>query len=392
MIPRSCRFCQHLERMKVHILVSLIIIFIITTAGGTFNPPLIDNKLHVVVIDPGHGGKDPGAVGSKVLEKDVVLEIALKLGNYIEENFDDVKVIYTRETDVAVGLDDRPEIANKKKADLFISIHANSLPQSRAYGTETYVMGINKDERNFEVAKKENSVMTLEENYETKYEGFDPNSIDSYIIFSVMQKTFQAHSIAFAQMVEDEFNTRAKRYSRGVKQDGFWVLWRTTMPSVLIETGFLTDEKEERFLSSKEGQEIIASAIFRAFRRYKEAIEKNSNFEPLIIEEKQEDIETDLQVSTENYFETDKGLYFKVQVAVSKNELTENDPFFKSYQDVEKFKSGGWFKYAVGKTKSYKEIIDYCQEVKEDYPDAFIIAVKNNEIIKLKDALEEINK
>ena len=387
MILLDIRFCQQLERMKSHILVLVLIFLSSNYLEASFNPPLRD-KVSTVVIDPGHGGKDPGALGPNIKEKDVVLAISLKLGKYIEENFEDVKVIYTRDTDVFIPLDERANIANKNKADLFISIHANSLPKSKAIGTETFVMGISKDARNFEVAKKENSVITLEENYETKYEGFDPTSIESYIIFSVMQKTFQGHSIAFAQMVEEEFELRAKRYSRGVKQDGFWVLWRTTMPSVLIETGFLTNTKDEKFLGTDNGQDILASAIFRAFRNYKNSIEKNSHFQ---IQEKVEEIITELPEQNTEVFAPSKELYFKVQVLVSKSNMNLKDAFFNDYEFVEEFKSGNWNKYAVGKNKSYKEIINYCSIVKKDYPDAFVVAIKNGEIIKLKDAVEEIN-
>lgn len=380
----NIRFCQQLERMKTRILVLILIFLSSNILEASLNPPIRD-KVSIVVIDPGHGGKDPGALGPKIKEKDVVLAISLKLGKYIEDNFEDVKVIYTRDTDVFIPLDERANIANRNKADLFISIHANSLPKSKAIGTETFVMGISKDARNFEVAKKENSVIILEENYETKYEGFDPGSIESYIIFSVMQKTYQGHSIAFAQMVEEEFKLKAKRYSRGVKQDGFWVLWRTTMPSVLIETGFLTNIKDEKFLATENGQDIMASAIFRAFRNYKNSIEKNSHFQiHEIKEEKSVEIAESSTPSNE--------LHFKVQVLVSKKSVNLNDPFFKKYEFVEEFKSGNWNKYAVGSTKSYKEIINYCSSVKKDYPDAFVVAIKNGGIIKLKDAVEEINK
>ncbi len=391
MILLDIRFCQQFKRIKTCILVLLGIFIFSLSISASFGPPIRD-KVSIVVIDPGHGGKDPGALGPKIKEKDVVLAISLKLGKYIEDNCKDVKVIYTRDTDVFIPLDERANIANRNKADLFISIHANSLPKSKAIGTETFVMGISKDAGNFEVAKKENSVITLEDNYETKYEGFDPTSVESYIIFSVMQKTFQGHSIAFAQMVEEEFKVRAKRYSRGVKQDGFWVLWRTTMPSVLIETGFLTNSQDEKFLSTENGQDIIASAIFRAFRNYKNSIEKNSHFD---VQENSSDSNIKNSNISEDNLEpsiSPKELYFKVQILVSRNKINLEDPFFKNYEFVEEFKSGNWNKYAVGKTKSYKDIINFCSLIKKDYPDAFVVAVKNGEIIKLKDAVEEINR
>ena len=237
-----------------------------------------------MVIDPGHGGKDPGALGKHVKEKDVVLAVGLKLGKYIEENFKDVQVIYTRKTDVFIPLHERADIANKNKADLFISIHANSLPGSSATGTETFVMGEYKNSSNLEVAKKENAVITLEDDYSTRYEGFDPNSNDSYIIFSLLQKTYLYQSLEFAGFVQDQFRERVQRIDRGVKMAGFIVLWKTTMPSVLVETGFLTSSKEESFLGSDQGQDYIASAIFRAFKAYKQKIENNSHFEAVVRE------------------------------------------------------------------------------------------------------------
>jgi N-acetylmuramoyl-L-alanine amidase len=350
-----------------------------------------NNKVKIVVIDPGHGGHDPGALGKKIKEKDVVLAVGLKLGKYIEDNFSDVRVVYTRKTDIFIPLDERAMIANKNKADLFISIHANSLPKSPAIGTETFVMGINKDAGNLEVAKKENSVITLEENYETKYEGFDPNSADSYIIFSIVQKTYQEHSLLFADMVQTEFETRAKRVNRGVKQSGFWVLWRTTMPSVLVETGFLTHPDEEKYLGSEEGQDYLASAIFRAFKMYKESIENKSHFENLAIQAEAESKNIELQSLIEDNLIKDKGLYFKVQVVTSKNPIKLDDPYFKNYKFAEEFKTGKLFKYAIGNSPSYKEIIEFAKTAKADFPDSFIIAVKNDQIISLRDALEEIN-
>lgn len=233
----------------------------------------LDFKIDTVVIDAGHGGKDPGTLGKNSREKDVALKIALKLGNYIQKNIPGVKVIYTRKDDRYLALDERADIANKNKADLFICIHANSLPGAPAYGTETYVMGLHKDKGNFELAKRENSVILMDENYEERYEGFDPTSPESYILFTLSQNAYQESSLKFAQKVESQFKSKVGRYSRGVKQAGFLVLWRTTMPSVLIETGFLSNSKEEGFLTSDNGQDLIASGIYRAFKEYKAEIE-----------------------------------------------------------------------------------------------------------------------
>jgi N-acetylmuramoyl-L-alanine amidase len=250
-------------------------VFLVAITLLNSSSTIIDHefKIDVIVIDAGHGGHDPGTRGKKVLEKDVALKIALKLGTYIEKNLKDVKVIYTRKNDTYLALDERANIANKNKADLFICIHANSMPGAKALGTETFVMGLHKDNSNFEVAKRENSVILMDENYEERYEGFDPNSPESYILFSLTQSAYQESSLLFAKKIEEQFKTRVGRNSRGVKQAGFVVLWRTTMPSVLVETGFLSNSSEEQFLSTDEGQNLIASGIYRAFKEYKSEVE-----------------------------------------------------------------------------------------------------------------------
>ncbi len=249
----------------------LLLAITLLNSSATFPPP--EFKLETIVIDPGHGGKDPGTLGKKSKEKDIALKISLKLGAYIEKNMPQVKVIYTRKEDKYVALDERAEIANRNKAQLFICIHANSLPGAPAYGTETFVMGLSKDKGNFEIAKRENSVILMDENYQERYEGFDPKSPESYILFTLSQSAYHESSLRFAQKVENQFKSKVGRFSRGVKQAGFLVLWKTTMPSVLIETGFLSQSKEESFLLSDAGQDLVASGIYRAFKEYKTEIE-----------------------------------------------------------------------------------------------------------------------
>jgi N-acetylmuramoyl-L-alanine amidase len=253
-------------RLKAITLAITLLIFSVS-----FSQP--SSKVNIVVIDPGHGGKDPGTLGHHLKEKDIALKISLKLGAYIEKNHPEVKVIYTRKDDKYVALDERAEMANKVKADLFICIHVNSLPGAPAYGTETYVMGLHKDKSNFEVAKRENSVILMDENYQERYEGFDPKSPESYILFTLNQSSYQESSLRFAQKVEDQFKKKAARFSRGVKQAGFVVLWRTSMPSVLIETGFLSNQKEASYLNSQAGQDTLAVGIYRAFKDYKTEVE-----------------------------------------------------------------------------------------------------------------------
>lgn len=229
-------------------------------------------KIRTVVLDAGHGGKDPGTIGKFLKEKDVVLNIALKVGEYIEKNLPEVKVIYTRKTDKFIELTERAAIANRNKADLFISIHANAISNPKIYGTETWVMGLHKSEENLAVAKRENSVILYEENYQEHYEGFD-NSPESYIMFSLMQNAYLENSLNFADKIEKQFKSKAGRHSRGVKQAGFVVLYKTATPSVLVEAGFLSNVTEEKFLGTDNGQALIASGIYRAFKEYKSEVE-----------------------------------------------------------------------------------------------------------------------
>lgn len=240
--------------------------------------------IKTVVIDAGHGGKDPGCHGSKYKEKDVALAVALKLGKYIEDNLKDVKVVYTRKTDVFVELQERAEIANRTKADLFICIHCNSacvrdkktkrdICKDEVRGAETYVMGIKNEKGKLDVAHRENSAILLEDNYVQKYNGFDPNSDESYIIMSMFNDTYLDQSLSFASKLQNQYKGKPARMDKGVKRASLWVLWRTYMPSVLTEIGYLTNPEEEYFLGSGKGQEYIASGIFKAFRDYKDEIE-----------------------------------------------------------------------------------------------------------------------
>lgn len=234
------------------------------------------DKGWVIVIDAGHGGNDHGAIGSSSSEKDITLAIALKTGDYIEKNISNVTVIYTRENDTFIGLKERANIANKNKANLFISIHTNGVESKNIQGTETFVMGLSKDQQNLEVAMQENEVILLENDNSTKYEGFDPKSSESYIMFTLMQNVFQEQSKGLASKIQTQFKNRVGRADRGVKQAGFLVLFMTTMPSILIETGFITNPVEEKFLNSKQGQDYLSSAIFRACRDYISEIDRKS--------------------------------------------------------------------------------------------------------------------
>lgn len=355
----------------------LIVLFLVycgiylMAEGGEGVQPQGTNRVWKVVIDPGHGGKDPGALGTISKEKDIVLGVGLKLGKYISENFNDVEVIYTRTTDQFIELDRRADIANKAKADLFISLHANSWKNRSILGSETYVMGLHTDEKNLQVAMKENAVITFEEDYTTKYEGYDPDSPESFIVFSLVQNTYLEQSLNFAAYVQDQFRERAKRVDRGVKQAGFLVLWYTTMPSVLVEIGFISNAAEEQYLLSDAGQDYIASAIFRAFRDYKIAVENRSDFSRSPRES--------------------SSILFMVQVLASRKPVPLDADQFSGFEPVNEFKTDNLYKYAVGNESSYDGIMKYIQKVKSRFNDSFIIAVENGKIIPLNEALKKIN-
>jgi N-acetylmuramoyl-L-alanine amidase len=253
-------------------IVCVLITGIFFGLSGFHKAGRADGKVRTVVIDAGHGGKDIGCNGRESREADIALKIALELGQEIEANLPDVKVIYTRKTNNFVELIDRAGIANKNNADLFISIHCNAGPAA-AYGTETYTMGLHKTEGNLQVANRENSVILKEENYQKNYDGFDPRSPESHILMSLYQSAYMDNSLRFAQKVQYNFKNKVGRVSRGVKQAGFLVLWKSAMPSALIEVGFLTNPTEEKYLNDKSGQTYIASGIYKAFKEYKQELE-----------------------------------------------------------------------------------------------------------------------
>jgi N-acetylmuramoyl-L-alanine amidase len=376
-------------------LLVLAIIVLLLTNENVYSQEVY--KLRKVVIDPGHGGKDSGAMGRKSKEKDIVLAVGLKLGKYIEENFSDVEVIYTRKEDVFVRLEDRGKLANEVGADLFISIHCNANPSKTPYGTETYVMGLHKSQGNLEVAMRENAVITYEEDYTTRYEGYDPNSAESFIIFSLIQNAFLDQSLEMASLVQNEFRERARRRDRGVKQAGFVVLWQNSMPSVLVELGFLSNPKEEDYLVTPEAQTYLASAIYRAFKEYKSLVESRSTFtaESRFNEALSKDQGSgSAAVSSQWTSNTPQivqakfidGLEYKVQITVSSNPLSTNSVIFQKIKNVEELSVDGLYKYVVGSNSSYSESVEFCQKVREHFPDAFIVAFKNGKQIPLDQA------
>lgn len=374
---------------------------------------LLGKKVKTVVIDAGHGGKDPGCHGNFAYEKDICLAIALKLGKFIEDHYDDVKVVYTRKTDVFLELHTRAKIANDNKADLFICIHVNAGGSGSAFGAETYVMGLHKSEANLAVAKRENAAILYEDNYQKEYEGFDLNSDEGNIIFSLYQNKFLEQSISFASKVQHYFKHYAGRHDRGVRQAGFLVLIRTAMPSVLIETGFATHAEEEKFLADAVGQEIMASAIFQAFAEYKKEVEGDQyagmkkEFKPIARSEykghkssvslvgdsgEQKPNESTEKENTESLSQS-AGIRFKVQFLSSPRKLSLDDQAFKGILQVEMVEVNGIYRYTTGNETSLEAATALQKSLREKgYSDAFVVAFNGSERISVKEALEILNK
>jgi N-acetylmuramoyl-L-alanine amidase len=364
-----------------------------------------------VVIDPGHGGRDPGAIGAISKEKDLVLAIALKLGGYIKENFDDVEVIYTRTTDVFVPLHERAQIANDSKADLFISLHCNASRGGRALGTETFVMGSHRNKENLEVARKENASILFEDDYIETYDGYDPNSPEANIIFTLFQNAHIYQSLTMASLVQDQFRTRAARHDRGVKQAGFLVLYRVAMPAILVEAGFLSNPQEERYLVSETGQAHIASAIFRAFREYKNyqdnlarprLLANGSSGQPQSDSRQQDQSQISqesVQPTSENPVSSQTILSqnlpvisFRVQFASTSRELPPNAPEFKGLQGVSFYFQDGLYKYTLGDERTIEDAAKIQKKLHDQgFNDAFVVAFKNDERITAQQAIQIIN-
>jgi len=365
----------------------LFFLFIAAPSISSFASVNRKEKGWVIVIDAGHGGKDPGALGSISREKDINLAIALKTGEYIQKNINNVTVIYTRKNDSTVELRDRPKIANKANADLFISIHTNSSDSRKVMGAETWIMGHAKDQANLEVAMTENSVMLQEDDYSTKYEGFDPKSAESYIAFSLTQKVFQDQSTDLALKIQTQFRERVNRNDRDVKQAGFWVLYNTKMPSVLVETGFITNPAEEKYLNSKEGQDYLASSIYRACRDYLNEVDSKSGVNTGGKKDSNHKNDTLTLLNSDS-----DEILFMVQVKTSSSKTEIKPENFKGLKDISEINVNDHFKYATGSFTDYSAAVEYRKKIESIYPDAFVIAVKDNKILPLQQALEQKRK
>lgn len=364
------------------LLYKIIFLTTLFTLAACVGNTLSAQKKFTLVIDAGHGGRDPGAIGAKSKEKDINLAVALKIGKLIESNHKDVNVIYTRKTDVYLPLLERADVANKNHADLFISIHANAAKNKSAYGTETFTFGLSKTQSNLDVAMRENSVILLEDDYKTRYEGFDPNSVESYIMFEFMQDKYMDRSIEFASNVQERFVSDCKRHDRGVRQSELIVLHRSACPSALIELGFISNAEEEKYMTSGKGQNELSEAIYNAFDKYKRNHDKRSGV-----------VLTNQTQQTESAVSTANGEpVFKIQLFIAKDKLKSNAKEFKGLKNTEYYKEGGWYKYTIGNTSDYAGIQKLKKEIQAKFPEAFIIAFVNESKVPVNEALELLKK
>ena len=391
-----------------------------------------NNDKFTLVIDPGHGGKDAGALGAKSKEKNINLNVALAFGRYVERNCPDVKVIYTRKTDVFIPLNERANIANRNKADLFISVHTNALPNGKvARGFEVYTLGMHRAADNLEVAKRENSAILVENDYKQHYEDFDPNSSESYIIFEFMQDKNMAKSVELAKMIQKDACETAQRVNKGVHQAGFLVLRATSMPSCLIELGFITTQDEENYLNSSAGIDALGKGIYKAFLRYKRKYHKgitvpyaadpteevnipsvvppreentakqekrNPAKEQSVAAVKQKQPEQEAQPRISGLMDTSENTaevtsttepVFKVQILASDRQLRLSDRQFKGEKNIFYFQEGNMYKYTIGASTNYNEIYQLRKKLLEKFPQAFIIAFKNDRKMDVQQAIRE---
>lgn len=399
-------------------------------------------KDFVLVIDAGHGGHDPGAIGRISKEKNINLNVALKLGRMVEQNCPDVKVIYTRKKDVFVALDRRAEIANNAKADLFISIHTNALAKNKTTrGASTWTLGLAKSDENLDVAKRENSVILYENDYRTRYAGFNPNSAESYIIFEFMQDKYMSQSVHLASLVQQHFRNTCKRTDRGVHQAGFLVLKASAMPSILVELGFISTPDEEKFLNTEDGTSSLAKGIFNAFLTYKreqairmdgeKALPEPQTVEgkveaPTVVDEQERPatdepplVIADRPVVTEQAAADEperkpeaaskqgqkaesrpagqkagegEQPVFKVQILTASRPLVKNDKRLKGLQGAEYYQEGGLYKYTYGASTDYNQVLRTRRTLTARFKDAFIIAFKGGKKVNVNEAIAEFKR
>jgi N-acetylmuramoyl-L-alanine amidase len=362
--------------MPFRLLLTLFFLLFISTSPGEAQNPV---KIKKVVIDAGHGGHDPGAVSSnrRILEKNITLSVALKLGKMISTSYPDIDVVYTRSNDRFIPLNERSEIANRNKADLFISIHVNSARSKSAAGSETFVMGMDKGSSNLEVSMLENSVITLEgEDYESKYEGFDPNNPESYIIFSLLQNAYLEQSLIMASLIQKHSDKGPIKINRGIKQAEFLVLWKTTMPAVLVELGFLSNSSDLPQLLSADNHVRFAENIFNAFKEFRSQYENGRIIEPVISE-------GTIKKDSTKYREGEKTSY-RVQIMAITKVLDPKARDFKGEKNVNYIKSGKFYKYTVGNYDTPEEAEKELERLSKKFNGAFIIKIEKGVPVQYK--------
>lgn len=403
---------------KVTLIWALMCMFVMTSLAA--------NKRFTLVIDPGHGGHDAGALGAISKEKNINLAVALRFGKYVEQNLPEVRVIYTRKTDVFIPLNERANIANRANADLFISVHTNALPAGKvARGFETYTLGMHRAKDNLDVAMRENSVISMEKDYQQRYQGFDPRSSESYIIFEFIQGKNMERSVELARMIQRSVCDGANRPDKGVHQAGFLVLRETSMPGCLIELGFITTPDEERLLNDDSRVDDIARGIYEAFAKYKNKYDKSVSVPyrakdsedvnlPKIVpdqepapktrvvtrgkQSKREEATPEQPKREVKKLETKKDVkkaevadapVFKLQIFVGSRNLRKGDAHFKGETDYDSFQEGNLVKYTLGASTNYNEIYRLRKEKLEKFPEAFIIAFKNGQKYDVNQAIRE---
>lgn len=377
---------------KVTLIWALMCMFVMTSLAA--------NKRFTLVIDPGHGGHDAGALGAISKEKNINLAVALRFGKYVEQNLPEVRVIYTRTKDVFIPLNERANIANRANADLFISVHTNALPAGKvARGFETYTLGMHRAKDNLDVAMRENSVISMEKDYQQRYQGFDPRSSESYIIFEFIQGKNMERSVDLARMIQRSVCDGANRPDKGVHQAGFLVLRETSMPGCLIELGFITTPDEERLLNNDSRVDDIARGIYEAFAKYKNKYDRSvsvpyraKDSEEVNIPKIVPDQEPAPKTRAVTRAEVADALVFKLQIFVGSRNLRKGDAHFKGETDYDSFQEGNLVKYTLGASTNYNEIYRLRKEKLDKFPEAFIIAFKNGQRYDVNQAIREFKK
>lgn len=384
---------------KIVALLSLCLTLVVALPFSAFA-----EKQFTLVIDAGHGGKDAGAVGKKAKEKTINLNVALAFGKLVKEKCPEVKVIYTRSTDKFVSLKERAAIANRNNADLFVSIHTNAVPKGKkVYGTETFTLGIARAEENLEVAKRENSVITYEEDYAETYAGFDPNSPESYIIFEFMQDRYMEQSVDLARCIQEQYTSHAGRQNKGVKQAGFLVLRETSMPSVLTELGFISTPAEENYLNSERGQRQLAQSLYNGFATYYKKVTKHMGTKVAMVEKTEvdntpavdlqpapapapEEVAPVQETAPAKAVATNAKPVYKVQIFTSPTKVKSSDKRLKNVKKADYYKDGKTYKYTSGNSTDYNEINNLRRQLSKRFKGCFVVAFLNGERIDLNEA------